>query len=150
MVVHIEPSLPHPLAFVHAFPEVSLVSISPLYQKLSEKTFVTAKAVVDMATEKTEFGKVNFVDSDRTSGDAIEAEWTVEEETAVRRKIDWNLVPLMTVLYLLCFLDRSNIGYVNLCSVSVNSCMLMCLVVMLEFKVSGEISILWDISSTGL
>ncbi|TKX26478.1 MFS transporter-like protein 17 [Elsinoe australis] len=63
-----------------------------------------------MATEKTEFGKVNFVDSDRTSGDAIEAEWTVEEETAVRRKIDWNLVPLMTVLYLLCFLDRSNIG----------------------------------------
>jgi hypothetical protein len=29
-------------------------------------------------------------------------EWTAEEETAVRRKIDWNVVPLVTVMYLLC------------------------------------------------
>jgi hypothetical protein len=32
--------------------------------------------------------------------------WTVEEETAVRRKLDRVVVPLSTFLYLLCFLDR--------------------------------------------
>ncbi|TDZ10334.1 putative transporter [Colletotrichum sidae] len=37
-------------------------------------------------------------------------EWTEEEEKAIRRKIDWHTVPLATTLYLLCFLDRSNIG----------------------------------------
>ncbi|KAF5490645.1 putative transporter [Colletotrichum fructicola] len=37
-------------------------------------------------------------------------EWSEAEEKAIRRKIDWHTVPLTTVLYLLCFLDRSNIG----------------------------------------
>lgn len=32
--------------------------------------------------------------------------WTKEEETAIRRKLDWQLVPMVTLLYLLCFLDR--------------------------------------------
>lgn len=32
--------------------------------------------------------------------------WTLEEETAVRRKLDKVIVPLTTFLYLLCFLDR--------------------------------------------
>jgi hypothetical protein len=27
------------------------------------------------------------------------------------RQIDWMIVPLVTFLYLLCFLDRANIGY---------------------------------------
>ncbi|KAI1814692.1 MFS general substrate transporter [Poronia punctata] len=36
--------------------------------------------------------------------------WTVEEETRVRRKLDRQLVPMVTLLYLLCFLDRINIG----------------------------------------
>lgn len=39
-----------------------------------------------------------------------ELQWTEEEETAIRRKIDWHTVPLVTVLYMLCFLDRINIG----------------------------------------
>ncbi|KAK4124671.1 MFS general substrate transporter [Parathielavia appendiculata] len=39
-----------------------------------------------------------------------ELEWTEAEETAVRRKIDWHLVPIVTLLYMLCFLDRINIG----------------------------------------
>lgn len=65
-----------------------------------------------MATEKTEFESygVENVPSDRSSGDVIEPAWTEAEERAVRRKIDWHVVPLMTLLYLLCFLDRSNIG----------------------------------------
>jgi MFS family permease len=44
------------------------------------------------------------------SGPASELEWTEEEETAIRRKIDWHTVPLVTLLYMLCFLDRINIG----------------------------------------
>ncbi|KZM22543.1 Adenylosuccinate synthase [Ascochyta rabiei] len=36
--------------------------------------------------------------------------WTEEEETAVRRKLDRVIVPLTTFLYLLCFLDRANVG----------------------------------------
>ncbi|KAB5558482.1 major facilitator superfamily domain-containing protein [Coniochaeta sp. 2T2.1] len=37
-------------------------------------------------------------------------DWSKEEETALRRKIDRRIVPLVTILYLLCFLDRINIG----------------------------------------
>ncbi|KAK3714780.1 hypothetical protein LTR37_007514 [Vermiconidia calcicola] len=36
--------------------------------------------------------------------------WTEEEETRVRHKLDWQIVPMVTVLYLMCFLDRANIG----------------------------------------
>jgi len=32
--------------------------------------------------------------------------WTEEEETRIRRKLDRIIVPLTTLLYLLCFLDR--------------------------------------------
>ncbi|KAK3937842.1 major facilitator superfamily domain-containing protein [Diplogelasinospora grovesii] len=41
---------------------------------------------------------------------AADLEWTEEEETAIRHKIDWRAVPLVTLLYMLCFLDRANIG----------------------------------------
>lgn len=37
-----------------------------------------------------------------------------ELEKRVRRKLDWHLVPLVSALYMLAFLDRSNIGYVLL------------------------------------
>lgn len=37
-------------------------------------------------------------------------QWTEEEETILRHKMDWRTVPWVTVLYLLCFLDRINIG----------------------------------------
>ncbi|KAH7110087.1 major facilitator superfamily domain-containing protein [Dendryphion nanum] len=36
--------------------------------------------------------------------------WTEEEERAVRWKLDKVIVPLTTYLYLLCFLDRANVG----------------------------------------
>lgn len=45
--------------------------------------------------------------SDRSTDDFT---WTQEEETAVRRKLDRVIVPLTTFLYLLCFLDRANVG----------------------------------------
>jgi len=46
--------------------------------------------------------------SDIASGE--EFTWTVEEEIEVRRKLDYYIVPLTTFLYLMCFLDRANIG----------------------------------------
>lgn len=42
----------------------------------------------------------------KSQGSSDSPTWTVAEETAVRRKLDWQLVPAVTILYLLCFLDR--------------------------------------------
>ncbi|KAJ4286561.1 hypothetical protein N0V88_007983 [Collariella sp. IMI 366227] len=36
--------------------------------------------------------------------------WTEKETTAIRREIDWHTVPLVTLFYMFCFLDRINIG----------------------------------------
>ncbi|KAI1191444.1 major facilitator superfamily domain-containing protein [Nemania serpens] len=47
---------------------------------------------------------------DKSSVSAESITWTVEEETVIRRKLDRQLVPMLTILYLLCFLDRVNIG----------------------------------------
>lgn len=38
--------------------------------------------------------------SDLTAGDHFD--WTEAEETALRHKIDWHIVPVVTILYLLC------------------------------------------------
>lgn len=43
-------------------------------------------------------------------GGNAELTWTDDEETKIRRKLDFRLVPIVTLLYLLCFLDRANIG----------------------------------------
>lgn len=45
---------------------------------------------------------------DKSSSDSSDTPitWTVEEETKIRRKLDWQLVPMVSILYLLCFLDR--------------------------------------------
>jgi len=52
----------------------------------------------------TSSGKHEF-DSERA--DLV---WTDDEETRIRRKLDFRIVPLVTLLYLLCFLDRANVG----------------------------------------
>ncbi|GAB7328668.1 hypothetical protein MBLNU13_g00596t2 [Cladosporium sp. NU13] len=44
---------------------------------------------------------------DGERGDLV---WTDDEEKRIRRKLDFRIVPLVTVLYLLCFLDRANVG----------------------------------------
>lgn len=53
-----------------------------------------------MADEKDIMEKVDVVEAktDLTPG---EVTWTEEEETAVRRKLDWQIVPMVTVLYLM-------------------------------------------------
>ncbi|GAA5990537.1 hypothetical protein JCM10908_003120 [Rhodotorula pacifica] len=44
--------------------------------------------------------------------------WTQEEERAIVRKMDWNIVPLVWALFMLSFLDRSNIGNANTAGMS--------------------------------
>ena len=59
-----------------------------------------------MASEKfgpDQFDAVNVVSSD---DNAEEVTWTEAEEKVVRNKLDWQIVPPVTLLYLLCFLDR--------------------------------------------
>lgn len=43
---------------------------------------------------------------EKSDGSVDGPQWTEEEETILRHKLDWQLVPTVTVLYLLCFLDR--------------------------------------------
>jgi hypothetical protein len=62
-----------------------------------------------MAAEKQMDGRVQDLDQGDPYSDS-HITWTEEEETRVRRKLDLQIVPMVTLLYLLCFLDRSNIG----------------------------------------
>ncbi|GAW16979.1 hypothetical protein ANO14919_064280 [Xylariales sp. No.14919] len=68
-------------------------------------------ATVQEVEEKTRASLPEaVVVEDKTSESIDSPSWTDEEETVVRRKLDRQLVPMLTVLYLLCFLDRVNIG----------------------------------------
>lgn len=62
--------------------------------------------------EKTSFEHYHAeaVDSPKSEDSSSEPTWTPEEERAVRRKLDLRLVPPVTLLYLLCFIDRANVG----------------------------------------
>ncbi|SPO03264.1 related to permease of the major facilitator superfamily [Cephalotrichum gorgonifer] len=54
---------------------------------------------------------VAHIDGDLSSSQrGEEPTWDEEEETRLRHKIDRHIVPLVTLLYMLCFLDRINIG----------------------------------------
>lgn len=50
------------------------------------------------------------LDPNKSESSGDEVDWTEQEETAIRRKIDRRIVPVVTILYLFCFLDRANIG----------------------------------------
>jgi hypothetical protein len=41
--------------------------------------------------------------------DAVE-QFDPAAEARLRRKMDWYIVPTVAILYLLCFIDRANIG----------------------------------------
>ncbi|KAK5074386.1 hypothetical protein LTR64_006469 [Lithohypha guttulata] len=62
-----------------------------------------------MDAEKTPGYVANHVEEQSTSSNE-EITWTEAEETAIRHKLDWQIVPIVTLMYLLCFLDRANIG----------------------------------------
>ncbi len=64
--------------------------------------------------DKPEAEIVNRSDSDSRNGvltnNQEEDDWSDIDEKKVLRKIDRNLLPLISVLYLLAYLDRGNIG----------------------------------------
>ena len=49
-------------------------------------------------------------DKHELDGERGDLVWTDDEEKRIRRKLDFRIVPLVTLLYLLCFLDRANVG----------------------------------------
>lgn len=42
------------------------------------------------------------------------ATFDAEAEKKLRRKLDWYILPSVTILYLMCFVDRANIGNARL------------------------------------
>ena len=54
------------------------------------------------------------IDSPTSDSDVDDPELASLNEKAVVRKIDYHLVPWLSLLYLLSFLDRTNIGNANL------------------------------------
>lgn len=42
------------------------------------------------------------------------ATFDAEAEKKLRRKLDWYIMPSVTILYLMCFVDRANIGNARL------------------------------------
>jgi hypothetical protein len=68
---------------------------------MSEKK--TSSAVGELAR-----GVIAKTDNNGGSNDAlVDVVYTEAEERAVVRKVDWVLIPILTLLYLLSFLDRS-------------------------------------------
>ncbi|CAH0058004.1 unnamed protein product [Clonostachys solani] len=64
--------------------------------------------------EKLDASHVEDMDKPCGKQNALDAEnlpsYDDDETRMVRRKIDWRLIPMLTLLYLLAFLDRGNIG----------------------------------------
>lgn len=59
-----------------------------------------------MADEKNISEHVDAIEAKTTSLLELEMTWTEEEETRVRRILDWQIVPMVTVLYLMWYEKR--------------------------------------------
>ena len=58
--------------------------------------------------EEKDVGAASPADVERIERDVGQVNTDLERR--VRRKMDWHIIPLVSALYLLAFLDRSNIG----------------------------------------
>lgn len=58
-----------------------------------------------MGDEKAVGSDTKHIEEQSHSSDE-EITWTQAEEDAIRHKLDWQIVPIVTLMYLLCFLDR--------------------------------------------
>jgi hypothetical protein len=62
----------------------------------------TTTSITDMEKPEIElYHPVTYLEGSQDDKD--EETWTEEEEKALRRKLDYHIVPLITILYLLCF-----------------------------------------------
>lgn len=57
-------------------------------------------------SEKIDANDTKHFEEQSNSSNEETITWTEAEETAIRHKIDWQIVPILTLMYLLCFLDR--------------------------------------------
>ncbi|KAL7271216.1 hypothetical protein RUND412_006042 [Rhizina undulata] len=55
-------------------------------------------------------GTLSLEEGVRSVGGTVINEWTPEEESALRKKLDLRLLPLATIIYFLCVIDRANVG----------------------------------------
>lgn len=60
--------------------------------------------------ESSSLEALSLPDSSSSTNQHFLVNYSAEEEAALVRKIDWKLLPGLTFLYLLSFLDRSNVG----------------------------------------
>ncbi|KAK6834557.1 hypothetical protein PG987_009251 [Apiospora arundinis] len=65
---------------------------------------------MSITPEKKGAGALEAEQATKSDSETYEISWTREEEAVIRHKLDWQIVPTVTLLYLLCFLDRANIG----------------------------------------
>ncbi|KAL7626058.1 hypothetical protein AAE478_002828 [Parahypoxylon ruwenzoriense] len=72
-----------------------------------ESPTTVGKAAGPEAVKETESGSVSVRSTERREFDA-------KQTKRLLRKIDWHILPCMTLICLLCFLDRSNIGNARL------------------------------------
>lgn len=74
---------------------------------LHEHDKAEAVAVIEFASDALEKAVAQEVGG---LNESDQPEYHDKETQRVIRKVDWRLVPMLTSLYLLAFLDRSNIG----------------------------------------
>jgi hypothetical protein len=78
----------------------------------SDKGMDNSKRVEDVGRGihigETSSGELNTIDKMETYQELAAEGLSAEEQKRVIRKVDWRVVPLLTFLYLVSFLDRSN------------------------------------------
>ena len=78
-----------------------------LHAHLSPRTPPSPLSAMSKEKEQTKIEETSDHRTDESGPDAI-------DEKKLLRKLDWHLVPCLTILFLLSFLDRSNGGYLPL------------------------------------
>lgn len=64
-------------------------------------------STMDTLDQKLITGKADPSGSFSSTAGFSSVGWTPEEEQALVRKFDWRILPGLSILYLLCFLDRA-------------------------------------------
>ena len=64
-------------------------------------------SIMETGDENLISTKVEVSTSFSSTAGSGSVEWSQEEEKALVRKFDWRMLPGLSILYLLCFLDRT-------------------------------------------
>lgn len=86
----------------------------PSFERDSTEARMTANQAKDFPDFKEELTTHTVVQDSQGRDDLDKAAAAAVEEKKLMRKIDWALIPWLSVLYLLSFLDRSAIGNAKL------------------------------------